>query len=65
MTLQDFRNSLTFMQDGRTAVCYAALYGHSDVVNLLINANADINLPDKVIVIINKERIFVISELFF
>ena len=40
------------MQDGRTAVLYAALYGHSNVVNLLINANADINLPEKVIVII-------------
>ena len=40
------------MQDGRTAVFCAALYGHCDVVNLLINANADINLPEKVIVII-------------
>ena len=40
------------MQDGRTVIWYAALYGHSDVVNLLINANADINLPDKVIVFI-------------
>ena len=40
------------MQDGSTAVWYAALYGHSDVVNLLISANADINLPDKVIVVI-------------
>ena len=40
------------MQDGTTAVCYAAQYGHSEVVSLLINANADINLPDKVIVIL-------------
>ena len=53
------------MQDGRTAVLYAALYGHSDVVNLLINANANINLPDKVIVIIIQVHIFVMSELFF
>ena len=53
------------MQDGRTAVLYAALYGHSNVVNLLINANADINLPDKVIVIIIQVHIFVMSELFF
>ena len=36
------------MQDGTTAVSYAAQYGHSDVVNLLINTNADINLTDKV-----------------
>ena len=53
------------MQDGRTAVLYAALYGHSNVVNLLINANADINLPEKVIVIIIQVHIFVMSELFF
>ena len=53
------------MQDGRTAVLYAAFYGHSNVVNLLINANADINLPDKVIVIIIQVHIFVMSELFF
>ena len=43
---------LTFLQDGRTAVFCAALYGHSDVVSLLISANADINLPEKVILII-------------
>ena len=53
------------MQDGRTAVLYAAVYGHSNVVNLLINANTDINLPDKVIVIIIQVHIFVMSELFF
>ena len=53
------------MQDGRTAVLYAALYGHSNIVNLLINANADINLPEKVIVIIIQVHIFVMSELFF
>ena len=53
------------MQDGCTAVLYAAVYGHSNVVNLLINANADINLPDKVIVIIIQVHIFVMSELFF
>ena len=52
--------NLIFMQDGTTAVSYAAQYGHSEVVILLINANADINLPDKVILIIN---IFVLSEL--
>ena len=43
---------LTFMQDGITAVSYAAQNGHSDIVILLINANADINLPDKVMVIL-------------
>ena len=40
------------MQNGTTAVGYAAQYGHSDVVSLLINANADINLPDEVIIIV-------------
>ena len=53
------------MQDRRTAVLYAALYGHSNVVNLLINANANINLPEKVIVIIIQVHIFVMSELLF
>ena len=43
---------LTFMQDGITAVSHAAQNGHSDIVILLIIANADINLPDKVIVIL-------------
>ena len=38
------------MQDGRTAVFSAAQCGHSDVVSLLINAKADINLRDKVII---------------
>ena len=49
------------MQDGRTAVWYATLYGHSNVVSLLISANANINLPDKVIVIIIQVHIFVMS----
>lgn len=40
---------LTSIQDGTTAVSYAAQYGHSDIVSLLIKAKADINLPDKVI----------------
>ena len=40
------------MQDGTTAVSYAAQYGHSNVVNLLINTNADINLADKVTYIV-------------
>ena len=37
------------MQDGTTAISYAAMKGHSDVVQLLIQSNADVDLPDKVI----------------
>ena len=36
------------MQDGTTAISYAAMEGHSDVVQLLIQSNADVDLPDKV-----------------
>ena len=37
-----------FKQDGSTALIYAAEKGHSDVVSLLVEAHADINLPDEV-----------------
>ena len=37
-----------FIQDGTTALIYAAENGHSDVVSLLVEAHADINLPDEV-----------------
>ena len=37
-----------FTQDGSTALIYAAQNGHSDVVSLLVEAHADINLPDEV-----------------
>ena len=34
--------------DGRTAVMFAAQNGHSDVVGLLIDAKADLDLQNKV-----------------
>ena len=52
----------TFMQDGTTAVSYAAQYGHSDVVNLLINANADINLADKVTFFVMLQLLFLYNN---
>ena len=37
-----------FTQDGTTAISYAAMNGNSDIVSLLVEAKADINLPDEV-----------------
>ena len=34
--------------DGTTAISYAAMNGHIDIVRLLVKANADLNLQDKV-----------------
>ena len=36
------------VQDGRTALYYAAWNGHTHVVSLLVEAHADLNLPKKV-----------------
>ena len=36
------------LQDGTTAISYAAQYGHTEIVHTLIQANADLNLPDEV-----------------
>ena len=43
--------SLCFItvQDKKTALHLAAERGHVGVVRLLIGANADLNLPDKVV----------------
>ena len=45
-----WHSSLCFVcvQDGRTALFYAAMNGHSNVVCVLVEAHADLNLPDKV-----------------
>jgi len=37
------------VQVGKTALYFAADYGHEDVVELLLEANADSDLPEKVI----------------
>jgi ankyrin repeat protein len=34
-------------EDGRTALYYAAWKGHNEVVSLLVESHADINLPDQ------------------
>ena len=41
-------------QDGTTAIFYAAMNGNSDIVSLLVEAKADINLPDEVIIFSDK-----------
>ena len=47
-----FETSIEFLsfvyQDGRTALFHAAWKGHINVVNLLVKAHADLNLPEKV-----------------
>ena len=35
-------------QYGRTALMVAAIYGHTDIVRLLLEHGADVNLADKV-----------------
>ena len=35
-------------QDGTTALCYAAMRGHSEIVRYLAEAKADVDLPDEV-----------------
>ena len=37
-----------FRQKGRTGLIQAALCGHEEVVRLLLDLGADVNLPDKV-----------------
>ena len=37
-----------FVQGGRTALYFAAWKGHNEVVSLLVESHADINLPDQV-----------------
>ena len=44
-----------FVQDGRTALYYAAWKGHNEVVSLLVEAHADINLPRKVMLVKNTD----------
>ena len=39
------------MQNGETAIFYAALNGHNNVVSHLVEARADVNLPEKVILL--------------
>ena len=36
------------VQDGTTALCYAAMGGHSEIVRYLAEAKADVDLPDEV-----------------
>ena len=37
------------LQDGRTALYYAAWKGHSEIVRILLEANAGIDIQEKVI----------------
>ena len=37
------------MQNGATALKFAAEYGHSEIVSVLVKAHAKVNLPNKVI----------------
>ena len=46
---------IIFVQDGRTALYYAARKGHNEVVSLLVEAHADINLPQKVMLVKNTD----------
>ena len=43
-----YSSYFVFVQDGRTALYYAAWNGHTSVVSLLVEAHADLNLPKKV-----------------
>ena len=36
------------LQYGRTALHYSAIYGHTEVVEILIRSGADVNALDKV-----------------
>ena len=47
----DNNNFLLLQQDGGTALHYATSEGHTDVVEILLNHNADINVFAKVIYI--------------
>ena len=38
-----------------TALFYAAWNGHNDVVSLLVDAHANVNLPDKVMLVENSD----------
>ena len=48
-------NTIVFLQDGMTALYYAAWSGHNDVVSLLVDAHADVNLPQKVMLMENSD----------
>ena len=48
-------NTIVFLQDGLTALYYAARNGHNDVVSLLVDAHADVNLPQKVMLVENSD----------
>ena len=39
----------THMQNGDTALKFAAEKGHSEIVSVLVKAHANVNLPNKVI----------------
>ena len=39
---------ISLVQDGTTALCYAAMKGHSEIVRYLAEAEADVDLPDEV-----------------
>jgi hypothetical protein len=47
------------MQNGGTALVYAAAKGHTDTVELLLQRGADINLQDKVIWV-RAERVIIL-----
>ena len=40
--------TIAFTQDGNTALHYASLYGHPEVVKLLLQSHADVNVKNKV-----------------
>ena len=44
---------LSIIQDGVTALMYASYEGHTEVVKVLAEAKADLNITDKVNLIIN------------
>ena len=44
---------LSLIQNGKTALMKASLYGHTEVVKVLVEAKADLNFTDKVNLIIN------------
>ena len=38
-----------FIQSGKTALMKACQYGHKEIINFLIEREADVNIQDKVI----------------
>ena len=49
MPLIDCARLLRGMQDGRTPLCCAASHGHTEVMEVLLQAEADVDSPDKVL----------------